>query len=119
MSKTAIQKLYDRIPSFHCKEGCTRCCDNWVQAAPEEIVRCGEFDFSDQRECPKLSENNGCTVYPDRPFICRIFASSEAMPCPYGYGPDKPLTREETTELLKEYLRLKQEQESYGIENQQ
>lgn len=118
--KTPIQKLYDKIPSSHCKEGCTRCCDNWIQAAPEEIARCGGFDFSDRRECPKLEKDKGCTVYHDRPFLCRIFASSESLPCPYGYGPETPLTKEETTELLKEYLHLRKEQEeTYGGKNDQ
>ena len=113
MRKTEIQKLYDKIPSFHCKEGCVRCCDNWVQCAPEEEQRCGKFEFCD-RNCPKLTDG-GCSVYEDRPLICRLFASSEIMPCPYGYGPENPLSEEETKEILKTYLRLKKEQEeAYG-----
>lgn len=114
MEKTPIQKLYEKIPSFQCKEGCVRCCDNWIQYAPEEAERCGEFTHMGSR-CEKLDEKERCTVYPDRPFICRLFASSEIMPCPYGYGPEQPLTEEETKALLKEYLRLRREQEeSYG-----
>ena len=112
MKKTEIQKLYDRIPAFHCKEGCTRCCDNWIQAAPEEELRCGGFEFTGE-VCPKLCET-GCTVYENRPLICRLFASSESMPCPYGYGPETPLTKEETREILREYLRIKKEQEEHG-----
>ena len=117
MEKTPIQKLYEKIPSFHCKEGCTRCCENWIQCAPEEALRCGGFECVSDR-CPKLKEHEGCTVYEDRPFLCRLFASSESMPCPYGYGPEKPLTKEETTALLREYLRLKKEQEAYGQNNE-
>lgn len=117
MEKTPIQKLYDKIPSFRCKEGCVRCCDNWIQYAPEEAERCGGFDYV-ERECPKLDGEKRCTVYPDRPFICRIFASSEIMPCPYGYGPEHPLNREETMALLREYLRLRKEQEEEYAEKQ-
>ncbi len=112
MKKTKIQELYEKIPSFRCKEGCTRCCDNWIQFAPEENVRCGGFDFCGE-QCPKLTET-GCSVYENRPLICRLFASSELMPCPYGYGPDKPLSEAETKEILKTYLRLKKEQEENG-----
>ncbi len=109
MEKTPIQKLYDKIPSFRCKEGCTRCCDNWVQFAPEEERRCGGFEFLAEA-CPKLGDG-GCSVYENRPLICRLFASSQIMPCPYGYGPETPLSEEETKAILKEYLRLKKEQE--------
>ncbi|MBP3300598.1 MAG: YkgJ family cysteine cluster protein [Clostridia bacterium] len=110
MKKTPIQKLYEKIPSFSCKEGCTRCCDNWVQCAPEEEARCGKFEFTD-RLCPKLKGDEGCSVYEDRPFICRLFGSAENLPCPYGYGPEKPLTKEEASALLREYLKQKRKQE--------
>ena len=113
MKKTEIQKLYDKIPSFHCKEGCTRCCENWVQCAREEDQRCGGFTYETDR-CSKLVEGVGCSVYENRPFLCRLFASGESLPCPYGYGPETPLTKEEAAALLREYLRLKKEQEAYG-----
>ncbi len=117
MEKTPIQKLYEKIPSFSCKEGCVKCCDNWIQFAPEEGDRCGGFDFTEEA-CPKLCEG-GCSVYENRPFICRLFASSVLLPCPYGYGPKNPLTEAKTKELLQEYLRLKKEQEeNYGKGNQ-
>lgn len=107
--KTPIQRLYEKIPSFSCKEGCTDCCDNWIQFAPEEEERCGGFDCKESA-CPKLDPKRGCTVYENRPFICRLFASCTPLPCPHGYGPEHPLTKEETDALLKEYLRLRKEQ---------
>lgn len=116
MTKTKIQQLYDKIPSFRCKEGCTDCCDNWIQFAPEEEARCGGFDFCADA-CPKLKKNEGCTVYQNRPFICRLFAASEVMPCPHGFAPQKPLDKEETTKLLQEYLKLKKEQEEHHGKN--
>lgn len=109
--KTKIQELYDKIPSFPCKPGCIECCDNQIQFAPEEGTRCGGFPF-ESRWCPYVSEEKGCTVYPDRPFLCRLYASSEILPCPYGCKPEKPLTKEETYDLLRQYLALKAEQEA-------
>lgn len=118
-SKTEIQKLYDKIPTFRCKEDCTDCCDNWIQYAPEEALRCGGFTETAQG-CCKLDKKKRCTVYENRPFICRLFASGEPLPCPHGYGPEHPLTKEETAALLKEYLRLKKEQEeAYGNQKPQ
>ncbi len=108
--KTPIQKLYDKIPSFSCKEGCIECCDNQIQFAPEEGQRCGGFPFT-SRWCPYITEK-GCSVYQDRPFLCRLYASSVLLPCPYGCKPEHPLSEEETRELLQQYLKLKQEQET-------
>ncbi len=112
MKKTRIQELYEKIPAFSCKEGCVRCCDNWIQFAPEEEARCEGFVF-DGEVCPKLCEE-GCTVYKNRPLICRLFASSVLMPCPYGYGPEHPLSEDQTKEILREYLQIKKEQEENG-----
>ena len=108
--KTEIQKLYDKIPSFSCKKGCVDCCDNYIQFAPEEEERAGGFPYT-ERMCPHIKDG-GCSVYPDRAFICRIYGASEIMPCPHGYAPEKPLTETETRALLREYLALKKEQES-------
>lgn len=107
--KTAIQKLYDKIPSFRCKEGCVACCDNHIQFAPEEEKRAGGFEYT-ERMCPHIKDG-GCSVYENRAFICRIYGASEIMPCPYGCKPENPLTEEETRALLREYLALKKEQE--------
>ncbi|MND74361.1 hypothetical protein D3C80_659520 [compost metagenome] len=30
---------------------------------------------------------NGCTVYEERPLICRLFGTTPRLPCPNGRGP--------------------------------
>ena len=107
---TEIQKLYEKIPSFTCKEDCMECCDNQIQFAPEELARMPKVDWPDSW-CPHL-KNNRCSIYECRGFICRIYGSSELFPCPHGYGPEKPLTEAETRALFKEYVRIKTEQEN-------
>lgn len=107
--KTELQKLYDEIPSFECKEGCTDCCKNIIQFAPEEIDRlvikpgCSE-------PCPNRLEGK-CLSYETRGFICRIFGASELFPCIYGYGPEKPLSAEKTKMLFKKFVEIKDAQE--------
>ena len=49
-----------------------------------------------------------CSVYEDRAFICRLFGTSETMQCEHCV-PERYLTASETQELVKEYLRLKNE----------
>jgi Fe-S-cluster containining protein len=31
---------------------------------------------------------NGCTVYEERPLICRLFGTTPKMPCPNGRRPE-------------------------------
>jgi len=110
--KTPIQKLYDRIPSFKCIEGCYDCCDNRVQFAPEEEERIGKIDYTECSEslCPYVKDGC-CSVHENRGLICRLFGSSEMMPCPHGCKPEKLLTEEETKEIVHEYLRLSKAQQ--------
>ena len=105
----SIKELYDKIPSFHCIEGCVECCDNMIQFAPEEIKRLPEIHWV-ERQCPFLCEK-GCSVYENRGFICRIYGSSELLPCPHGCKPEKPLTETETRAMFAEFVRLKTKQE--------
>ena len=33
----------------------------------------------------------GCTVYDQRPLICRLFGTTPNLPCPRGQGPETPI----------------------------
>lgn len=106
--KTAISALYDKIPKSVCKTGCVKCCINSIQLAPEELERIGGYDYIDR--CPHLCEK-GCGCYADRPFICRLYGSSELLKCD-GCIPERLLTEEETKAIIHEYLTLKSQQEN-------
>jgi Fe-S-cluster containining protein len=47
----------------------------------------GAFGATGER-CPALSDAGRCTVYDDRPFVCRIYGVTEMLACPYGCEPD-------------------------------
>ena len=40
----------------------------------------------DELNCVHLGPN-GCTVYDERPLICRLFGTTKTLPCPNGRGP--------------------------------
>lgn len=53
--------------------------------------------------CPMLDEARGlCSIYEQRPLICRLFGLVEGMRCPYGCIPDRWLTDAEAYELMTE-----------------
>ena len=86
-----IRTLRQQIPSFECVPGCHDCCGP-VTTSPEEMSRLprktrAEQDAAmDELNCVHLGPN-GCTVYDERPLICRLFGTTKTLPCPNGRGP--------------------------------
>lgn len=105
------------IPSFACESGCHVCCGP-VHFSDAERARAAthrpllSWTRKDGRwvptvalethRCPFLGES-GCTIYADRPTICRLFGAVEDLRCPMGCGP-KPrrmLSQAEAREHLE------------------
>lgn len=119
--KRELAKLYSEIPTFKCVEGCTACCGPTPstkeerRAAPllahaysqvENFVN--ESVLSWCSTCPYARPGNGCAIYADRPFLCRLFGTSEdpKLTCTKGCGPEKKFTQRQTDQLMLRYLRL-------------
>ena len=88
-----IDHLRQRIPSFACVPGCHDCCGP-VTASSEEMARLPVK--SDAEHDAALAEFNcvhlgpqGCTVYDERPLICRLFGTTPRLPCPNGQRPEE------------------------------
>jgi hypothetical protein len=86
-----IAQLRESIPSFQCTPGCHDCCGP-VTTSSEEISRLPvksdvEHDKAlKEFNCVHLGPN-GCTVYDERPLICRLFGTTPNMACPNGCRP--------------------------------
>jgi Fe-S-cluster containining protein len=111
MSKDSkLRALYAAIPSFTCKPGCSDCCGVVPLAKPEwqAIKLAPRADHgSNCMTCDYLIDNK-CSVYADRPFLCRLFGAttSAKMRCPHGCGPDKPLSAAQADSLNAKYMKL-------------
>ena len=86
-----IYFLREQIPSFDCVPGCHDCCGP-VTTSAEEMARLPRKTAAEQEAA--LAELNcvhlgaqGCTVYDERPLICRLFGTTPRLPCPNGRGP--------------------------------
>lgn len=96
MSCTArtIDQLRLQIPSFACVPGCHDCCGP-VTASSEEMSRLPVKSDAEHEaalanyDCVHLGPQ-GCTVYEQRPLICRLFGTTASLPCPRGQGPEAP-----------------------------
>ena len=90
--RDTIARLRERIPSFECVPGCHDCCGP-VTTSSEEISRLPvKSDAEHEAALGELTcvhlGSKGCTVYGERPLICRLFGTTHRMPCPNGRRPD-------------------------------
>ncbi|WP_298447080.1 YkgJ family cysteine cluster protein [uncultured Marinobacter sp.] len=91
-NRDIIARLREDIPTFECVPGCHDCCGP-VTTSSEEMSRLPvktdaehEAALSDFN-CVHLGPS-GCTVYEERPLICRLFGTTPSMPCPRGRRPE-------------------------------
>jgi hypothetical protein len=86
-----LESLRSRIPSFTCIVGCHDCCGP-VTASSEELARLPVKSDAEHEaalaelSCPHLG-TSGCTVYSERPLICRLFGTTPQLLCPNGKRP--------------------------------
>ena len=95
MTRTSQQIRFfrSRIPTFECEPGCHDCCGP-VTCSSEEIARLPVK--SDAEHAAALAEYNcvyrganGCTVYAERPLVCRLFGTTPKLACPRGKRPQQ------------------------------
>lgn len=106
--REAHERLYEKIPSFRCKPGCTDCCGP-VPFSRWEWGRVLDKRKGDPRtwDCP-YAVGGRCEIYEKRPLICRLFGAAdvELLRCPHGCGPEQKLSAEEAEEIINEYLKI-------------
>ncbi len=107
-----IEDVYALIPEMHCNEGCKKCCidfgvpsrtrveDDRIKAFLREKGM--ELKQASGKTCAYVSEQ-GCTIYPVRPFTCRLFGTSPNYLCMEGARPLRLLDPDEEAELFHHY----------------
>ena len=86
---TKLEDLWAMIPKMECKPGCHQCCGPtlWSRAEYETIKHFLENNGRKELEatglsCPYLDNEKGCSIYPVRPLLCRLFGVTEGLECP-------------------------------------
>ena len=107
-----ITDLYELLPVFQCRPGCTACCREYgvPSRTPEEDRRIRRYLEQQGRRpgaaqgttCPYVSVE-GCTIYPVRPLICRLYGVSADYRCKKGVGPVRYLHLDQEAEILELY----------------
>lgn len=77
---STLDQVRDRIAKAdysksQCSKGCSACCYVKVDASKEERERLKKYPAirsKDKPGCPFLGPDEACTVYKDRPLMCRV-----------------------------------------------
>jgi Fe-S-cluster containining protein len=122
-----LRETYAKVPSANCRGLCAASCSTIpVHAIELELLEATTgrafetmpvFDplvYGNAKilgtgigqKCPLLVLDR-CSVYADRPLICRAFGAVDGMMCPHGCEPDRVMTGEE----MKQHLRTIRELE--------
>ncbi|MGG5288016.1 MAG: YkgJ family cysteine cluster protein [Rubrivivax sp.] len=102
-----IHFLRELIPSFECEPGCHDCCGP-VTTSAEEMAALPRKSAEEQAaalerlDCVHLGPQ-GCTVYGERPMICRLFGTTPRLACPRGRGPAEPI-EPEAEQLVHQFI---------------
>ena len=107
-----IQDLYAQIPEVPCLPGCTACCQAFGVPSQTKIETrrikryLNEngiiFKLAEGTTCPYVSDR-GCTIYPVRPFICRLFGAAPNLQCHLDARPLTLLHEDEEEEIWHLY----------------
>lgn len=85
-----LVRIYRRLPELECKGLCHESCGPIIIGPEEERVIAERYGsaptWDSSLTCSKLSGRR-CTIYADRPLLCRLWGTVEGMPCIFGCVP--------------------------------
>jgi hypothetical protein len=93
-----LAAVYARIPGTNCRGLCQEGCGSIGLTTLEQArieqrhgLRLPILAVFDDH-CPALNEAGRCTIYDDRPTVCRLWGAVPSMPCPHGCEPTQMMT---------------------------
>ena len=107
-----IEDIYALIPDFMCTQGCHECCRNFGVPSRTRIEDERIKSFL-RKNAMKLGKANhgtspylnktGCSIYPVRPLICRLYGSAPNYRCKMEVSPLKLLHEDEEADIFHFY----------------
>lgn len=104
-TRRTLEEIYRALPEVHCKGLCQACCGAIGMSEAEATIiytKHGELPVLNEETCSMLGTDGRCTIYEDRPLICRAWGAAKSMPCPHGCGPVDLLSADQMANLIHE-----------------
>lgn len=113
-----LRELYQQVAGANCQGHCADSCGPIEMSITErQVLRERGVEIPDHRDgveqlvttgeytCPALV-NDRCTVYEDRPMICRLWGVTAGLRCPYGCEPERIMSDREGFAMIAESLHI-------------
>ncbi len=107
-----IEDIYGLIPEIQCIPGCKKCCTEFgvpsrTRVEDERIKKHLrdhglELKQAEGTTCPYVCEE-GCSIHPIRPLICRLYGNSPNYRCKMGASSLRPLNEDEEADIFQFY----------------
>ena len=105
--KRKLHEVYATVPTIDCQGKCTDYCGaiGMEKGELEEMKKASgsEPNVTKDLTCNYL-ENGRCSIYADRPLICRIWGVIEDFSCPHGCRMTRKLA---PTEIINLFAKVK------------
>ena len=86
----SVVRIYQKLPELECKGLCHESCGPIIIGDEEERRIAEKYGsaptWDSSLTCSKLIDRR-CSIYPDRPLLCRMWGAVEGMPCAFGCVP--------------------------------
>lgn len=85
-----VHAVYARVPDINCKGLCTECCGLIDMSNAEKLLIedvAGHLPGVDEHLTCTMLVDGRCSIYADRPLICRLWGAERSLPCPHGCKP--------------------------------
>ncbi len=85
-----LERVYAQVPDVACKGLCQRACGPiGISAIEADALAAAGIELptvDSELTCSHLKEGR-CSIYANRPLVCRIFGAVKKLPCPHGCKP--------------------------------
>jgi len=121
-----LNEIYDSLPSVECKGLCWTTC-SFINITPVEEMNIEQatgkpvetilvpmlhghgvtpmIKPTEGDQCPYLQLRR-CSIYAQRPLICRVFGAAEGLPCRHGCKPNRVISDQDVNKILKQIVKL-------------
>lgn len=114
--KRKLHEIYATIPTIECVGKCTEFCGalGMEKGEYEEMRKAGgkEPAVNNALTCNYLQKGR-CSIYDDRPTICRVWGVVDGLPCPHGCKTTRKLAPLEFANLMEKVRKIAGDGKSY------
>lgn len=99
-----LKNLYDLIPKIKCRGKCQHSCTEVALSIGEvkHLYKITRKPIKQEKGFCTYLEGGNCSVYDDRPAVCRMWGVVESLRCPHGCEAERVMTDAEARNLFRQ-----------------